>query len=616
MGMISKETINEVKVRAKIVDIVSETVALRRQGSGLVGLCPFHSEKSPSFHVRDDDNYYHCFGCGVSGNVFSFLMETRGLSFPEAVEDLAGRLGIEVKYEGRREKQEAFVDRELLYRINKLAAQYFSANLEKAPKLVKDYAVSRGLSADVVKAFSIGFAPEGRDALAQILRKQKVSEETMLQTGLVRRGQSGELYDTFRARLIFPVYIDPRRIAGFGGRIIPELLSEEQRQNLPKYLNSPETPIYQKKRIFYGLPLAMDAIRQTKTVYMVEGYMDVIGLWRAGVKNVLATCGTAVSEQHIQRLSQLARKVNVLFDGDSAGREAAAKTFSLFLGSGLDASALFLPEEDDPDSIAQRLGDGTAKYLADIKPTPLIDCFVDSLIRKQGEEDAKSLGAGSKGKVAESVAAMVSKVANSVERNELLRRAAFKLLLDPGELLSMVDPKAARPVQPEPPTSSPADEQSYVLAERKEIDELPTVDRELLLAVMARKETLADRVLRDPDLCLGLQPTTIGFVTELNKIMLEDELKDVQKRDDILALLKGFGRTWVGHWKKAYQMSTDPEVDFDKTFNECRKATKKIQLNQMVKRLQDGIAKASTDEEKIQLSDEVMALRRQLSSGG
>ncbi|RIL02772.1 MAG: DNA primase, partial [Proteobacteria bacterium] len=349
MGIVAQESIEEIKEKANLVDIIGEAVSLKRRGSSYVGLCPFHAEKTPSFHVREE-KFYHCFGCGESGNVISFVMRFRGLSFPEAIEELAGRCGVQLKFEKSGRKNVPLADKQALFKVNALALAWFSAQLKSAPPQVKDYINSRSLTREALAAFAIGFAPKEWSALTTFLRARKVPDEMILRCGLARRSPKGDLFDVFRARIIFPIFSDSKRVAAFGGRIIPELLEKEALNQAPKYLNSPESPIYFKSKVLFGLPQALSAIQQEREVWIVEGYMDVIGMWQAGIRNAVATCGTALTSEHAKRLKLLVKKVILLFDGDDAGRGAAGKAYDAFLNSGIDVCAAFLPQGEDPDS--------------------------------------------------------------------------------------------------------------------------------------------------------------------------------------------------------------------------------------------------------------------------
>lgn len=624
--MISNKTIEEIKERANLIEVIGETVALKRQGGNYSGLCPFHAEKTPSFHIRDHGRYYHCFGCGASGNVISFVMETRGLSFPEAVEELGARFGVEVVREGRLGERQVRGDgagREVFFKLNALAQRFFQEQLRNAEAPVRGYLSERGLAADTVTEFGIGFAPRSRTALVDFLRAHKAPIDAAITSGLIRRNSRGEIYDGFRARLIFPIMMDRKHIAGFGGRIIPGIVDAETLKTLPKYLNSPENPAYQKSKILYGLPQALHAARETMELFLVEGYMDVVGLWQAGLRNCVATCGTAVTENHVRRLGHLVNRVVVLFDGDSAGRAAAAKTFPLFLNSGLDAHAVFLPEDEDPDTIARSHGAGTAAYVGGLERVSLLDCFLRGIMRRYGADDARAIGAASKGKIAAEVAEILARVKNGIEQSELMQQAGLRLMIDPRQLGEMVfgvargkeshgnvDTSTLRASLATPHTEA-------VGLDSKRIDQLPRIDQELIAAIMGlvlkRNDELVGRILRDAAMCMGVEPTTLRFIEGLGEVLERSQGDDTQKKPAIKSLLNRFGESWAGLWRRSYQMADDPAVDFARTLKQCRASIIKNKLNQSIKEIDDRILTCSEESEKITLLQEKVILTRQLT---
>jgi len=611
--MIAQETIEEIKERTSLLEVASETVALKRQGANYVGLCPFHAEKTPSFHIRED-KFYHCFGCGASGNVISFVMRSRGLGFSEAVEELARRLGIAVKREGgRRASQDARRgDPQELYRVNQAAMEFFVAALRNAEPAVKCYLEERGLSPKAIQAFGLGFASKGWSDLKNHLLSRGFKEELLFQAGLIRRNQRGESYDTFRARLMFPLFSDMRHVVGFGGRIIPALADEEQLRTAPKYLNSPESAVYEKNKFLYGLPQALKAIQENSALYLVEGYLDVIGLWQAGVKNVVATCGTALSEKHVRRLRHLAKKVLVLFDGDAPGRAAAGRAFSLFLNSGLDAAAVFLAFAEDPDSFARKHGPETQAKLVELGTVPLLDCLIDTLLAKYGVREARDLGAASKGRLCEELAEVLRKVQNSIELGELLQKAAMRLFVQAGDLSLMVEGKKQGVELKQPPAVdvSAASSRSTI----PKVGELPPLDRELLQAVMVKKEQVIPIVLKDDELCSALQAVTLGFIDGLSEITCQATLSDEAKKESIRTLLKVYGDSWVRHWKKSHEMTKDPEVNFMRIVEGCRQVARKNKLNQAIEGVKEALAGALNEEEAIALMSQKLELERQLKS--
>jgi DNA primase catalytic core len=566
-------------------------------------------------------------------------MASRGLSFPEAVEELAGRFGIEVIREGRRRHGdgERGPGREIFFSVNRLAQDFFVEQLRSGGPDVKGYLSERELRSDTIAEFGIGFAPRARTALLDYLKSKRAPLEIALAAGLIRRNSKGEMYDGFRARLIFPIMMDRKHIAGFGGRIIPALVEPEFAKTLPKYLNSPENPAYQKNKIVYGLPQALHALRSDSEVYLVEGYMDVVGLWQAGLKNVVATCGTAVTENHVRRLGHLVNRVVVLMDGDAAGRNAAAKTFPLFLNSGLDVHAVFLPEEEDPDSIARTHGEHTPDYIASLPRIALLDCYLGGLMRKFGADDARTLGAAAKGKIAAEVAEILSQVKNSIERSELIQMTAHRLMVDEAQLadLASATGKGKRTRAPldlgasgDPGEGSGAritvrNDKSEETIQRKRIDELPRVDQELLGAVMGlvlgRKASQLERLLHEPEICTGVDPVTLRFIHGLVETLepREDEGdEDGGRRERVKALLHDFGDSWTALWRRSYQMLDDPAVDFTKTYNECRDALGKSKLDQSIKDIEERILTCTDENEKMALLQGKVDLARQRSGGG
>ncbi len=590
--MISQESIERVKAEANLVEVVGETVQLRRAGMYYSGLCPFHGEKSPSFFVKEATNTYTCFGCGASGNVISFVMGTRAMTFPDAVEYLASRFKIELKREKGRGKVGPSIDKEKLYAISKHAFLYFRRSLQRVKggtgefEKVGAYLRKRGLTADAINEFGIGYSPLQRGELLAALRKEGADDASILQTGLARRSQSGELYELFRGRLIFPIHIDSQRIVAFGGRLIPGLLDPEQEAQAPKYLNSPESPLYQKSRTVYGFPQAIDEIRATKEVYVVEGYMDVVGLWMAGVRNSVACCGTAITEQHIKRFAGICSRMNMLFDGDGPGRGAAAKSFLVSRNAPVDLAACFLPEGADPDDFARGCGDATPQALKELPRAELIDVYVESLFIKHGCSSGEKPGANLLGKMADEVAKAIASVTSEVSRTALISRASRRLGIDNQQLTKMVGvvQEAAGGGRSGTPATSqsrggqagggepqtwgssgsrqPREGEGGVegevpsahLAESRirPVDQLPPVDCDIMRAVIILKGALIPSVLQNVELCDALQPETIRFVSELSEVLSQHDDGSTEQREAVKELLTAFGPSWIALWKGAF----------------------------------------------------------------
>ncbi|MEH6640791.1 DNA primase [Vreelandella glaciei] len=354
-GQIPQRFIDDLLGRVDVVEVVGERVQLKKAGRNYSGLCPFHQEKTPSFTVSADKQFYHCFGCGANGNALRFLMEYDKLPFPEAVEQLAGRLGIEVPREGADDPRAQQREKKRKEGVNllELAASFYRERLKmQEGKPAQHYLLGRGLSDEVIKTYGIGYAPSGWEALKQHLSERDIGEPVQVEYGLlIHREDTGRTYDRFRDRVMFPIRDLRGRTIAFGGRV----MGDDQ----PKYLNSPETPVFHKGRELYGLYEARQASSKLEQLVMVEGYMDVVALAQFGIHNAVATLGTATTEDHLTRLFRLVSRVVFCFDGDRAGRQAASRALETALPQmidGREARFLFLPEGDDPDTLVRREG--------------------------------------------------------------------------------------------------------------------------------------------------------------------------------------------------------------------------------------------------------------------
>ena len=623
--MISQESIERVKASASIVEVVSETVKLRRSGMHYSGLCPFHSERSPSFHVRESTNSYHCFGCGASGNVISYVMAMRAMTFPDAVEYLAGRYGIELKFENTK-RQGPAVDREKLFDVCRIAHLYFRKSLlnvkggEGEFKKVGEYLKKRQLTADAINHFGIGYSPNQRGALIDVLKQNGISEEMMLQSGLVRRSAAGDLYELFRGRLIFPIFVDAKRIAGFGGRLIPGLQEPAYEAQSPKYVNSPETPIYQKSRTIFGLPQAMGAVRDSKEVYIVEGYMDVIGLSMRGVHNVVACCGTAMTEAHVKRLAGVCNRIHLLFDGDSAGRNAAAKSFTVARNAEVDITACFLPEEVDPDDFANQNGPATGEALKSLPKSELIDVYIDGLLQKAGCSVNERPGPNLLGKVCDEVAKALSGVEREVVRSTLVTRAARRLGVEMKHLEKMMgggaSQRSSSPVTgsfaPRVDAAAAAPSGSRAIA--RKLESLPRIDLDVLRAIMVLKGEVVDELLTSPEMCEELQPETLRFVSVFSELLHDDSEDEDRQRLATKELLQSLGPDWVALWKEAYKM-VKAGVSMRDLYQGCRVALRREKLKRLLEESKRELIEGGlSSDEQLEVSERIRALKTQMDS--
>jgi len=368
--MIPDDMVEEVRAAADIVDVIGEFVQLKKAGREYKANCPFHEERTPSFYVVPAKGFYKCFGCGKSGDVFSFVMERQGLDFVEAVKHVAGRAGVQVR-EVKRSQEEEDPNRPL-YEINGFARDWFRRQLEDATvgAAAREYLEGRGISADVCERYGLGFAPDEWRALRDAAAKHGLEEELMLEVGLLGSSErSREPYDRFRGRIMFTIESRSGRVIAFGGRIL-----DGDTKDAPKYLNSPETPIYHKGSNLYGLSWARHSIRREESALVVEGYMDVVSLAAHGFENVVAPLGTALTPEQAKLLSRYTKRVLLLFDSDAAGLRATFKAGDTLLEVGLHPAVVTLPPGEDPDTLVRSEGrEGLEQYL---------DQAVDVLDRK------------------------------------------------------------------------------------------------------------------------------------------------------------------------------------------------------------------------------------------
>ncbi len=449
-GLIPQSFIDDLLNRSDIVEVVGSRIQLKKTGKNYSALCPFHKEKTPSFSVSPDKQFYYCFGCGAGGNALGFVMDHDQLDFPQAVEELAKRAGMEVPREdsGRKHKPRQPVDSPL-YPLLAAAADYYRQALKSHPtrKAAVEYLKGRGLSGVIARDFGLGFAPPGWDNLMKHLGGDALQQKALTDAGLlIENAENGKRYDRFRDRVMFPIRDSRGRVIAFGGRVLGD--------DKPKYLNSPETPVFHKGQELYGLYEARQANRDLDEIMVVEGYMDVIALAQQGLRNAVATLGTATSEEHLKRLFRIVPSVLFCFDGDAAGRKAAWRALEATLPNlqdGRRARFLFLPDGEDPDTLVR--AEGTDAFRARIQQhsQPLADHFFQQLSE---EADPRSLEG--KAHLATLAAPLIEKIPGNNLRALMRQRLAEITGLN-GEALQHM---AAAPVSA--PSSTPTyDDYTY-----------------------------------------------------------------------------------------------------------------------------------------------------------
>src|SRR5262249_9605134 len=420
-----------VKTQADIVRVVGEYVQLKKAGQNFRGLCPFHSEKSPSFNVHPMRQIYHCFGCGKGGDVFSFVMEMEKCEFPEAIRIVAEKCGIAIPRpkerspEERRENQQ----RAGLVEMHREAQSFFVKQVQGTleGKAARAYLEDRGIDKATMDRFGIGYARRGGDVLLRQF-KTKYSEKLVAESGLISRGENGRMFDRFRRRITFPISNESGKIVAFGCRALGD--------DMPKYLNSPETPIYSKSNVLYHLDRAKEALRRSDFAVLVEGYMDAIAVARAGISNVVASCGTSLAQPQIKLLGRFTHRVTVNYDPDTAGQTATERSIALLLEQDFEVRVLALPGKADPDKFIRE--QGVDAYIKLLKESPP---YVDYLIARARQMDL-STGEG-KVRAVNFLMPYVQKIPNRILRSEWATRIAQQLRLDEPVLRAALTKAAA-----------------------------------------------------------------------------------------------------------------------------------------------------------------------------
>lgn len=423
MGRIPRDVVDAVRDRTDLVEVVTRHVSLQRRGTSFVGLCPFHQEKTPSFHVIPAKGIFHCFGCSTGGDVFKFLMMLEGLSFVEAVKELASAAGVVVEdRELTPAEQRALKQRSTLFDVLEEAASWFERCLWTSTDgaQARAYLEDRGLDGDHIQAARLGFAPEGWTRLMDHMHRKGFAPARLAEAGLVRERKSGEgHYDAFRNRVMFPITDERGRVIAFGGRIMEG--------DAPKYINTPETRLYQKAHVLYGLQLARKGIQQRDRVLVVEGYFDVLSLHQAGFTEAVATCGTALTAEHLEKIRRMTRNVVLLLDADEAGLNAAERALPLFLGAGIQPWRLELPDAKDPDELVREQGT-EALEAALAARQPMLRWFVHRKLGAYGQATASGteVGAVARERVLDDVLPMLVGVEDSALVSDVARRLGIR----------------------------------------------------------------------------------------------------------------------------------------------------------------------------------------------
>ncbi|MCK9604475.1 MAG: DNA primase [Candidatus Omnitrophica bacterium] len=468
VGRIPENTIEEILSRIDIVEVISGYIPLKRAGRNFRTLCPFHHEKTPSFMVSADRQIYHCFGCGKGGNAISFLIEYERLEFPEAVEALAKKAGIALPESQKQDVGTTSLTTQL-YKINELTALFYGSNLDSPPALsAKNYLLKRGIKEESIKLFKLGYALDKWDALIGHLRAKNISLSFLEKAGLILPKESGGYYDRFRNRIIFPISDIKSRVIAFGARVLDN--------TLPKYVNSPETPIYTKGKSLYGLPAATDAIRENDYAVIVEGYLDFIIPYQSGLKNIVASCGTALTTEQARLLKRYTHNVVIVYDGDMAGELATLRTLDIFIEEGMNVRVVCLPQGFDPDSFVRKNGIENFKQKVQ-QAQNLFDYKLNILKSRHSIKEAEG-----KARIASEMLPTINKFKNAILKSEYIKKLSEELNVAEHHII-----EESNKVKDDKPFSAPAQASA-----KKALDINPT--EKLLIKMMLEETETINRI--------------------------------------------------------------------------------------------------------------------------
>ena len=426
--MIKKETIDKILETARVEEVVGDFVHLKKRGSSMIGLCPFHGEKTPSFHVSPSKGIYKCFGCGKGGDSVRFIMEHEKYSYPEALKYVARKYNIEVEEtEVTPEFKEEQDRRESLYIVSNYAAQFFSEKMwesDEGKTIGLSYFKERGFREDIIKKFELGYSPDDWTALLDAAVANGYQQSFLEDVGLVVKNDQGRIYDRFRGRVMFPIHNFTGRIIGFGGRTL------KTDKAVPKYVNSPESDIYHKSNVLYGLFQAKKAIRDLDNCYLVEGYADVLSVQQAGVENVVASSGTSLTVEQIRLISRFTKSITILYDGDAAGIKASLRGLDMILEEGLDVKVVLFPDGHDPDSYIQQLGASAFKTHVEKNQKDFIFYKTEILLKDAGNDPIKKAG------VIREVVESIAKIPDAIKASVFLRECSGLLQMEERILIS------------------------------------------------------------------------------------------------------------------------------------------------------------------------------------
>ncbi len=591
VGFLSEEKVSEIRDRSSIVEVVSDYVTLKKAGKNYRGLCPFHSEKTASFMVNEEKQIFHCFGCGEGGDVFTFLMKVGHFSFPQAVEELAKRFGVKLpSRELSSSQKKEMARKEGLFQINQIASEYFHNLLtrRREGEEGRQYLSRRAISQEIIAEHRLGYSPDRWDGLVNHLRENDVSLELAGELGLIfpkrkgggsaqregRRPEATGWYDAFRGRVLFPIFDLHQRVVGFGGRLI--------REGQPKYLNSPESSIYHKGEVLYGLQVAKRYAPEKDCVVIVEGYFDLLTLHQSGLKHSVATLGTALTPQHIRALKRYTKNVIALFDADEAGIKATLRALPLFLEEDVAGKTIVLPKGEDPDGYLRKGNlEEFGKRVA--RAVPLVDFFFDRLMKTY---DLKSVDG--KVRVAREGVALLNTIPDRIRRDFYARGLAERLDVKESFLYEMLQSRRV-----ESPTSPGAPSKTEESLKRSSLEKGFPRSEEMVIRLMLHTPEIIPTVSRE------------GVLEEFESTILQkiaEALKDLyvkKGRLDLPEALATFDEDLKGRlYEFVFQESGLEGGDREKILTDCIQKIHEKRLKKESGELLKRIKEAERQEEE------------------
>jgi DNA primase len=530
--MISQQTIQQILSRIDILEVVGSFVKLKKRGVNYLGLCPFHNEKSPSFTVSPTKEIYKCFGCGKTGNTISFLMEHEKHSYVDALRWLAAKYNVTI--EETESSPEAIIQKQTadsLYIINEFARKYFSSQLletEEGKIAGLDYLKERGFRDEIIEKFQLGYSPAGKDAFAKEALKSQFNPELLLKTGIVTK-RNEDLVDNYRERIIFPIHNLSGKIAGFGARVIGK------KDNAPKYINTPENEVYSKSKLLYGAYFARLAVDKLDECLLVEGYTDVVSLHQAGIENVMASGGTALTPDQLRLIRKFTRNLTIIYDGDAAGIKAAMRGLDLALEEGLNVKLVLIPDQEDPDSYVNKVGVAAFREFIAASKKDVILFQLEVMLKDAGNDSVKKAGAVNT--IAESIS-RIRKAEDFTRQQDYIKRSAELLKIDEAGLHALVNKFIRERISKEEfrkqidadkgeetKTEDEQDTESSIELLNKDEQQERALTRCLLefgLLPWTEEQTVADYILQEKEAWDLIELPELTEIVTLYKIMLNE----------------------------------------------------------------------------------------------